>query len=247
MKTLSSLVLVLASSGCGPGTLHITAWGEDFIERGIPAELFDDGFDVTYTKFELTFTAVTLRSTRTGRTLAQTDATSLDLVTPGPQTVTHFDAPGATFDDVSYVIAGPLRVEGSLGTSSSTRRRFAWSFPVETAYTRCVQPDFGPAVVLAPGEEETVELTVHGDHLWYDDLVSPRAALRGTAVFESDADGDEVVTEAELRAVELTSLPRGQYGAGPVGNVFTLWDFLSTQVRTVGHFRGEGDCLARPR
>lgn len=246
MRSLGWVGLWLSLSACGPGVLRITAWGEDFIEQGIPSEVFVDGFDVAYSKFELTLSEVTVRSSRTGVVLSQTGATRIDLVRAGPHEVTRLAGTQGSFDDVSYVIAGPVQVEGSLG-AGARRKRFAWSFAVETAYTGCLQPTLGPSVVLSAGREETVELTVHGDHLWYDDLVSPDASLRGSVIFAADADGDDAITEAELRAVELTSVPTGQYGPGAVGNVFTLWDFLSTQVRTVGHFRGEGDCLARPR
>lgn len=58
---------------------------------------------------------------------------------------------------------------------------------------------------------------------------------------------DGVITLDELAAVQLTSLPLGQYGTGSAGSVHTLKDFVSALSRTVGHFRGEGECVSRAR
>jgi hypothetical protein len=47
--------------------------------------------------------------------------------------------------------------------------------------------------------------------------------------------------------VQLTTLPIDQYGTGTVGNVKTLNDFVTALVRTLGHFRGEGECVTASR
>jgi hypothetical protein len=96
-----------------------------------------------------------------------------------------------------------------------------------------------------------VQLTIHGDHLFFDDLQSPEAKMRFDAMAAADnlgiAGADGQVTLEELAAVDLTELPPDQYGTGGVGNVRNLRDFVTALVRTVGHFRGEGECSPQSR
>src|SRR5690606_10353801 len=52
MRVLVSLCLAATVVGCGaPGSLVFTTYGEDFIEKGIPVEDFEDGWSVTFSKF----------------------------------------------------------------------------------------------------------------------------------------------------------------------------------------------------
>ena len=102
------------------------------------------------------------------------------------------------------------------------------------------------AVVAVPTSgTASLQVTFHGDHLYYDDLENPEARTRFDAIAAADADGDHNVTLDELGAVQLTSLPMTQYNAGPVPNVRTLRDFVTYLVSTVGHFNGEGHCQER--
>ena len=58
----------VAISGCaddaGTGTLAITAYGEEFIEEGIPADKLSDGWAIAYDKFEVTLSAIATRSAK---------------------------------------------------------------------------------------------------------------------------------------------------------------------------------------
>jgi hypothetical protein len=38
----------------------------------------------------------------------------------------------------------------------------------------------------------------------------------------------------------------GTYSAGDVPNVNNLRDFVTSLSRTIGHYRGEGECFASP-
>lgn len=271
------LLCVFALGGCGgEGSVAFTAWGEDYIERGIPVDSpeetgFVDGWALTYTRFLVVLGEVTLAK-QTGEVGPTQDAPRVvDLVRPGPVPLFTFEGvPAGKWDRVSYAVvpATPLAVPagaidasdverlraGGLsvfvegrGTSGAVTKRFAWGFTTDTRYEHCINPDFGEGVTVPTGAEEVVQLTQHGDHFWYDDLQSPEASLRFQAIADADADGDGDVTLAELDAVPLTFLPLGQYGTGSARHVKTLKDFVTALGRTVGHFRGEGDCLSRAR
>jgi hypothetical protein len=270
-RVIVTALLFSTLTACGGvGQLSLTAWGEDFIEQELPATNFEDGFSVKYTKFLVVLKDFTL-ATKTGKQgPSQSGALVVDLTKPGPielQAFTELEA--IKWDEVSYGL-GPaasatgvgavsaadvetmkstgsaLWVEGTLSKGGTTKS-FSWKFATDTHFSSCTSPDYGEGVTVPTGGTVTVELTIHGDHLWYDDLQSPDAKLRGTAIAGADANADGVITQQELAAVQLTSLPLGQYGTGGASNVKTLDDFVRELGRTVGHFRGEGECVARAK
>ncbi len=100
---------------------------------------------------------------------------------------------------------------------------------------------------MTNGGTDEVQLTIHGDHLFYDDLQASNAKVRFTALSKADANGDSKLTLDELAAVRLTMIAAedGTFGTGAAANVNTLRDFVTDLTRTVGHFRGEGECFAK--
>lgn len=270
MKQLALLAMVVLTACGGTGSLSLTTWGEDFIEAEIPASVFEDGYSVRYSKFVVVIRDFTL-ATKTGtKGPSQPSPLVVDVTKKGPLELTSFKTVDAIkWDAVSYGI-GPaadalaagdvaaadvtamtsgghsLWVEGTV-SKGAVSKTFSWKFDIDTHYADCTNPDFGEGVTIPTGGKEVVELTLHGDHLWYDDLQSPEAKVRGQAIVAADADADGVITQAELAAVPLTSLPLGQYGTGGASNVKTLNDFVRALGRTVGHYRGEGECESTAR
>lgn len=271
MKKLLALGMVSCLSACGgTGRLSLTAWGEEYIEEEIPAAEFEDGYTVRFTKFLVVVNEFQL-ATKTGETgPRQAKPALIDVHKPGPVELERFDdVPAQKWDSVSWAIMPSadavavgevsgddvtrmktegysLYVEGNV-SKGAVSKTFAWGFKTDTRYSECSNDDLGEGVTVPTGGTVDVQLTIHGDHLWYDDLQSPDAKLRGEAIVAADADADGTVTLAELAAVPLTTLPVGQYGTGGASQVKTLADFVTALGRTVGHFRGEGECLTTPR
>lgn len=263
--------LTLAASACGgTGSLELSTWGEAYIEEQIPASTFEDGATVQYSKFLVVIRDFSL-ATKTGvKGPSQSSPMVVDVTKPGPTVLDTFDPLEARkWDEVSYAIApssnaigvgaisaadvalmqssgDSIRVEGTVSRDGKTKQ-FAWSFDVDTAYEHCTNRDYGDGVTVPTGGKAEVELTIHGDHLWYDDLQSADAKVRATAIMNADSNSDGTVTQEELQAVQLTSLPLGQYGTAGASHVKTLHDFMRALSRTIGHFRGEGECDARAR
>lgn len=266
-------LLGLAACSTGSGDVTFTTYGEDFIEKEIPAEEFADGWTVKYSKFLVTIGELKVADHQGELAAESTGAKVFDVRKQGPVTVASFTSlPASTWDEVSYAIvpavgaeAGnasaedvnllkangwSVYVEGT-ATKGSVTKRFGWGFPLNTLYEHCAHPDLGDGVTVPNGGEETVQLTIHGDHLFFDDLQSSDAKMRFDAFAAADklgtqgADGE--VTLEELAQVDLTELPGGQYGTGGASNVNNLRDFVTALVRTVGHFRGEGECSPRIR
>jgi len=269
LSALPSTIAIVATlcGGCaGEGSLALTTWGEEFIEEGIPATTFEDGWSITFSKFLVVVTEARVADDDGAVALETDGAVVNDLVQPGPFTMvtapavaarrynavdvvvapaTDAVAGSAAADDVTRMVDGGLgvHVEGSAsrGDDSAT---FAWSFATATRYSGCETVGDGEGQVVRPGEENTAQLTVHGDHFFYDDLAAEDAVLRFDAIFGADgAAGDAadgVITLAELDAVDLTTLPSDQYGSA--GAAETLGDFVTSLSRTIIHFNGEGEC-----
>ncbi|MCB9778558.1 MAG: hypothetical protein H6742_08360 [Alphaproteobacteria bacterium] len=224
---------------CGGGTWVVDTWGEDYIETGIPADTFEDGCSVVFTTFEVEIAQADLidgddevaGSVPTGR---------FDLVEPGPQVVGETVVTAKHYDTARFAIApvdgDSVRVAGAL-TCGAASVDFDWSFDASTTY------ECEPAELTVPaGGEAGTQLTVHGDHLFYDGLENDDAVVRGQAIVDADGDADGVVTLAELQAVDVAPLG---YSVGQFSEVTDLGAFVEHLSRTIGHVDGEGHCAVQ--
>lgn len=84
------------------------------------------------------------------------------------------------------------------------------------------------------------EITIHGDHLFYDDLFSETPNVAFDLIAAADKDGDGVITELELRKLDIRAQDR--YQVGDLTAITDLWSFIEQQTTTLGHFNGEGHC-----
>ena len=271
---LATLILALPLlAGCdgGKGGVELDTWGEEYIEVGIPAAEFEDGWDITFTKFLIHLGHVTVADAE-GNVGAKMEGTILfdhkiagekpvftaDDLAAGPWENVSFEAPVATPDaelaegvteaDKQLLIdnEASVYVAGS-GSKDGVTKTFAWVFPVGTVYEKCKGELDGKetsGALVTNGGVDQIQLTIHGDHFFYDDLQAENAVLRFDAIAAAD-DGDGDVTLDELGAVQLVDIPEGSYGTGSVGDVNDLRQFVTALSRTLGHFRGEGECFAR--
>ncbi|HLV19861.1 MAG TPA: hypothetical protein VKZ49_03235 [Polyangiaceae bacterium] len=264
---VASLLLGCSDDADAPGTATITTWGEAFIEQGIPAEELADGWSVRFEEFLVVLGPAYLRR---GGEVASLDGSQLiDLVQAGPHTLGTLELAPGSWDDVGYALApasddtrahasataeqlaamqtGPysVRVRGR-ATHAEVTKTFDWAFATAVNHSRCEGASGGraiPGVELAAGGAQEVELTIHGDHLFYDDLVAEAPDLRFATLAEADdaGDADGAIDLEELASVSLSSVSEGPYGTGNA-DVDQLAEFLEAQVATLGHFQGEGHC-----
>ncbi len=228
--------LAFIAIGCGSGQWTVTTWGEDYIEQGIPADVFADGCAVVFDTFNVEITDVALldgddteAATIPGRRFALTEA--------GPQDVGSADAPATHYDTARFAIGpsgGPSIAAAGTLTCGDTSVTFDWQFETNTTYY-CEPAD----LTLPAGGKSVTEFTIHGDHLFYDGLENPDANVRGEAIVNADQDGDGAVTQSELAAVSVAELG---YAVGQYSEVTHLADFIAFLTQTVGHVDGEGHC-----
>lgn len=255
--------------GAGSGTATFTVWGEEFIEDGIPADEFADGWSVGFDQFLLSLGGISVRD-RAGNGDELEGSWLLELTRPGPHELGSLELTAKAWPLVGYAVrpvTAATKVHASARaedlermqdggfsvfvSGSATRgdvtKTFAWGFTNATRYSNCVSEVDGkevPGIIVSNGGDEKVELTIHGDHFFYDDLASESAVPRFAAIAAADADADDdgEVTLAELDAVPLVAIEEGTYGTGSASYVNDLGAFVRALTRTLGHFRGEGHC-----
>ncbi|MCB9792055.1 MAG: hypothetical protein H6741_04955 [Alphaproteobacteria bacterium] len=226
-------MLLLLIIACSPATWTVTTWGEDYIEEGIPAEAFADGCELRFDRFAVNITEASLLDGN--GVVGEAPEALVDLTLPGPHTLGEVEVPAGTYAEARFVISGGPAVEAAgLLTCGARSASFDWRFDTDTTYLCAPE-----GLTLAAGGAGATELTVHGDHLFYDDLVSPDAEVRGEALLDADADADGDLTLEELAEVPVAPLG---YGVGPYSEVSDLRGFVTHLTRTLGHVDGEGHC-----
>ncbi|HVK85683.1 MAG TPA: hypothetical protein VM513_16300 [Kofleriaceae bacterium] len=265
---------LLAACGVDSGTLTATVYGEEFIEEGIPAEEFSDGWSVSFDKFLVSIGNVAGKAGEGGDEVGDTSFHIVDLAQASNGDgfeLASFDAPGGDYDHYGYQLrsdAGAtalnaeaadvtamkaagyaIWVQGS-ATNGAESKTFDWGFTATYTFAHC---DLGASI---DGNALVAQATIHADHLFYDDAVSdePNVAFQLLA----DADGaagsppDGAITLDELAAVDIRGETRYQVGSNTdlAGNTITnLRQYVELQSKTVGHINGEGHCeeqLAQP-
>ncbi len=257
----------------GLGDVAITTWGEGYIEEELPASAFEDGWTVRFSKFLVVLGGVQVADDASAIGAEMKTTKLFNHVAKGVKPLVTFeDLEAKPWTNVSFEIR-PAGADTELGEGASAadldamnqggfalwtegeatlgavKKTFRWGFGVPTTYTECKGEKDGretPGVLVTNGGVDTVELTIHGDHLFYDDLQSPNAKLRFDAIASADTDNDGEVTLTELAAKKLVDIDPadGAYGTGSAGDVNDLGAFITDLSRTVGHFRGEGECFA---
>jgi hypothetical protein len=168
---------------------------------------------------------------------------------------TSSELAGASEADKALMTKGgfSVYVEGSL-TKGTEVKSFKWGFTTATKFDRCKSLNQDgktetDGVIVKNGVKDDIELTIHGDHFFYDDLQSMAAKVRGGNIAAADANSDGTITLEELAQKKLATIPgeAGKYGTGSTTGVNDLGTFVSELSRTIGHFRGEGECISIPK
>ncbi|MEZ4303023.1 MAG: hypothetical protein R3B70_49320 [Polyangiaceae bacterium] len=269
---LTAAAAALPACGGGTGSVSFDTWGEEYIEEEIPTSEFEDGWQVKYDTFLVNIGHVkvadsdgTLGAEMPGTTLfnhrlAGTKPVfkATDLA-EGPWKSVSFEVPKITADtelstgvtqaekDAMLAAGAAIHVRGT-ATKGSVTKTFDWFFAKGTVFDDCKGERDGKEVsgaIVTSGGTDQIQLTIHGDHLFYDDLQSENAVLRFDPIAAADADDNGEVTLQELSQIKLVTLDAGPYGTGSADGIDDLAAFVTALSQTVGHFRGEGECFGR--
>ena len=238
-----------------------------------------DGWTIQYSKFLIVLRDVTVADGSGEEAARMTGSKLFDMHAPGVKPVVAFDSlPAKAWESVSFVV-GPADDGTDLGdgatqadldmmraggfsvhveataTRGDEAKTFAWSFEEATLYRDCKAEVDGKethGVVVTEGGSGTIEITIHGDHFFCDDLDAATAERRFDAIACADANGDGDVSLEELSGASLLpdlavadeacrTRPTYRPGSQPVND---LEAFVRALSRTLGHYRGEGECVS---
>jgi len=248
--TLLPLLFVCACTSTTERSFEASVYGEEFIEEGIPDAIFSDGWSVTFDKFLVSVGDVSVSHTPLDEDapfqifdLAQASDGDGFPVAMGTVEVreeiagyvigpsNNVVAGNATEEDVALMKDGgySIHVSGT-ATRGGESLTFIWGFATRTVYVGC----------QLQGSSD-VQLTIHGDHLFYDDLFSETPKVAFDLIASAD-DGDGEITADDLAAVDITTQER--YQVGDLTQITDLWSFIEQQTASLGHINGEGHCGA---
>jgi hypothetical protein len=236
----------------GEGTLRVSIYGEEFIEHTIPADVVVDGWQIDFAKFLVSVGDISADEIGLEGhfvfDLTQAsggDGHDVGTLTVPAGTVAHLDyrvAPSTTATpgnataadaDLMNGMGYSVYVEGT-ATRGAETIAFAWGFDTDTRYVECETEQR-----VTDGGEATSQMTIHSDHLFYDDLELPEPNVAFDLIAMADFEPDGTVTSEELSAVDITGL--SNYGVGS-RDITDLWAFIAAQTATLGHIDGEGHC-----
>jgi hypothetical protein len=155
--------------------------------------------------------------------------------------------------DATYLIAGTLANEQGQscppgGECRDTREiRFSFAVPAETLVGPCSSEQGLAGAVVNEEGTTTVAITLHGDHIFFDafpGMVETQVKRRAQWLADADLDQDDAVSREELESIDAADLLTSEthtLGGAPIP-IDTAWDFVTAQLKTSGHFQGEGEC-----
>jgi hypothetical protein len=150
-------------------------------------------------------------------------------------------------------LAMPPSTAASLGTNAggdacyeNPSIRFVFGVNAATRFGPC-EIDGVPGFSIPAGGSQTVAITIHGDHLFFNGFPADETAVVRLAQWlaDSDLDLDGNATVAELELIGTEDLPEidDRYSLGmPPIPLDSIWSFVTAQLKTQGHFQGEGEC-----
>lgn len=159
--------------------------------------------------------------------------------------------------DLDFMVAQGFNVyfEGAI-TKEAEKYTFKWGFKAGTSFADCATEDGQAGFAVPTGGTVQVKPTIHGDH-WFFTNVTQGAEIterRADWIKACDKDGNKDVTLDELKACDIaTAMPQKPNGPYELTGVkdrdgdgkITTYDYVDSQVRTLGDFQGDGECPTR--
>jgi hypothetical protein len=258
---------LIALVGCGGGTgeVQLLAWGEDVLQTG---HTTTDGWTVTFDHWLTGLEAVELTDPDDGEVVARAAGPFLiDWVAhPDPVPLGRIDEVPARRLDVGFATTVPEGAEvvdpvpsdraDELVAAGGTHRMvgqatdgtrtvsFDWTFDNPVAYTLCRNGlDDTPGLAIPADGVVDLQITLHSDHVLWDQVGTEEADLVFGSVADADADQDGTITRAELDAV--STLDAGyETGGFELPDLGTFMRFATAQAL---HVNGGGLCQVRAR
>jgi len=185
------------------------------------------------------------------------------------ESVSESDFARLEADDLSYLISGILQKTDGVSCPPKSKAAPGDAEPTSTSaagddcyenpsitfeFAVSAETSFGPCeidglagVVISPDKTQTSTITIHGDHLFFNGF--PEGDEGGVVrnaqwLADSDLNVDGKVTREELESLvtaDLAALSGIQLGGAPI-EIDSVWAYATAQLKTQGHYQGEGEC-----
>jgi hypothetical protein len=264
-----------------PGSLTVHASGEEAARSGYPVGegddeiAFADGWTLRFSHVIVSLANFTLATADGDDAQLDADPVVADLHLGEPDLWQWSDVPAQRWDRVGFeyvpvsddarnangVDTDALNVMIDNGYSLLVRAtaekdgreiELEYGFDFEIAHSHCVSGlDETDGVVVPEGAAAEAQITVHLDHLFFDNYASDEAALRfdpmaaaapvdGPLALEHLAAQDNLsdLRDASGQPLELAYDPGSAFDPVPQD----LRDYVIAAAATTGHFNGEGHC-----
>lgn len=269
----ATLGLACGDDGDGRGQLQVRVQAEASITEGLTAGSGEDDIDygVTFTKYLVAIGKVGLG--RSGQGERRDDRVFVvDMLKVGEQGLDLLelsDLQSGRWEQLSYETpipaAGAVALTGVAaadlqvmidnqytywieGTVAGPQKPVTFSFQVgvPAVFSEC-QTNARPGVAIPDGGRGSVNLTLHGDHLFFNGFLSgSEAAIKRSSKWLTepgvDRDGDGHVETKELRMLPAEQVLPGVNTGGAPFPINDALDFVRAQLATQGHVNGEGEC-----
>jgi hypothetical protein len=275
---LPPLIFALVLIGCGPqgtGTFQVTVAGGERAERGFAPTLLKDRWAITFTKYIVSVGDV--EATREDTRLERPGMHVVDVQRGTRPVFTWADVPAGRWDvgfsmrpptdeatahDVAPEDVAEMKSKGWAylfeGRATKTgvgSYPFRVGLPLNHRYTRCTNGlDGTQGLVVGDGATETLEMTMHVDHMLYDKLGTHRGVNLRFEAWTALAPPDGLLTLESLRRQDLLNLKardggplleadgsRVVYDPGSF-DVRTLDQFVVQSLKDQAHLNGGGLC-----
>lgn len=155
--------------------------------------------------------------------------------------------------DLTYLIEGTMTKEGGESCApaadpcqANATIGFRFAEQAKTVFGPC-EFDGQAGFTMPEGSSQNVGATLHGDHVFFNGF--PEGDEGGVTrlaqwVADSDTNVDGTVTAEELEALTPADMPAMadyELGGAPI-TIDTLHDYVVAQLKTQGHYQGEGAC-----
>lgn len=127
---------------------------------------------------------------------------------------------------------------------------FRWALPAATSFDDCTTADGTPGFAAPSGATASVELTIHGDHWFFNNITAGVEIVTRYAQYIADCDlnHDGETTLDELKQVPASDVfpsPKYNLSGSFSGPIQTAYDYVLAQARTIGDYQGYGECPTR--
>jgi len=130
---------------------------------------------------------------------------------------------------------------------------FKWGFNAGTSFEDCASEDGFSGFAVPLNGSVQIKPTIHGDHQYFDNITQGVELTKRLGAWMNicNQNKDGILTTEELKScVVQQALPTPPYDLTGIkdqdnDHKITVYDYVNSQMRTLGDYQGSGECPTR--